>query len=229
MTSKVDVILTSYNRTWLLNDAITSVLAQTMPDFTLHIIDDGSKQETIDIIEFYAKRDRRIKYMQTYKKDKDRRKVCDYCVNINRVLRYSSSPYISYLTCDDVYYPMHLAALSERLDWNDTNDIVFGDQAVVKLNDTTGERQLLYYRNLPKQVASAANNIDHNMFMMRRYLLNIVGYWPTDAAIYGAGDGAYFEQIKEHNIIFYNIGHVTSEHRIHADSIQGRDLWPDLT
>lgn len=49
----VSVILPTYNRAWILEDAVKSVLAQDFPNIELIIIDDGSEDETADILDFY--------------------------------------------------------------------------------------------------------------------------------------------------------------------------------
>lgn len=52
-TPLVSVILPTYNRAWILEDAVKSVLAQDFVNIELIIIDDGSEDETADILDFY--------------------------------------------------------------------------------------------------------------------------------------------------------------------------------
>jgi glycosyltransferase involved in cell wall biosynthesis len=46
----VSVVITTQNRSLLLKRATASVLAQTYADYDLHIVDDGSTDETPDIV-----------------------------------------------------------------------------------------------------------------------------------------------------------------------------------
>ena len=51
---EVTVILPTYNRGWILKEAIDSVLAQDFKDFELIVVDDGSTDNTPQILESYA-------------------------------------------------------------------------------------------------------------------------------------------------------------------------------
>ena len=51
----VDVIIPTFNRAQYLDRAVQSVLSQTYKDFKLHIVDDGSTDETSSVLEKYEK------------------------------------------------------------------------------------------------------------------------------------------------------------------------------
>lgn len=59
-STTVSVIMACYNAAQYLDDAIRSVLAQTLTDFELVLIDDGSDDRTSEIIGHYAEADQRV-------------------------------------------------------------------------------------------------------------------------------------------------------------------------
>ena len=59
----VTVIVPTYNRGDLLRDTISSILGQTFEGFELIVVDDGSTDNTRDIVNEFN--DQRIKYIQT--------------------------------------------------------------------------------------------------------------------------------------------------------------------
>ncbi|MCA9750380.1 MAG: glycosyltransferase family 2 protein, partial [Romboutsia sp.] len=65
ITKLVSIILPTYNRAYVLNRAIDSVMSQTFKDWELIIIDDNSKDNTEDLIK--GINDKRIKYIKNIK------------------------------------------------------------------------------------------------------------------------------------------------------------------
>jgi spore maturation protein CgeD len=212
------VILTSYNRTDFLEKSINSVLNQTIKNFIVWIIDDGSKKETRDIIHNYSILDDRIRYIQTNKKDSERKKFVDYSNNINMCLKLIENPedYVFYLVCDDYFFPNHLDLLSKALDKNPSWMVVFGDQKVVRYDD-----QLKFIRRNPSVVEHASCKIDHIQVGHRKKLIDEIGYWPIDLKFYGHGDAAFWEKINKKYPFYKATGEVTNVNRHHKNSIQG--------
>ena len=60
MNAAVSVIIPTYNNRELLRDSVGSVLNQSFADFELLIIDDGSKDNTAELVKTFT--DKRIKY-----------------------------------------------------------------------------------------------------------------------------------------------------------------------
>jgi glycosyltransferase involved in cell wall biosynthesis len=58
MPHKVSVIIPIYNRADLLPRAMSSVLNQTFQDFELIIVDDGSTDNTKQVVEEFQKKDK---------------------------------------------------------------------------------------------------------------------------------------------------------------------------
>lgn len=59
----ISIIIPVYNREAFIGQAIESVLGQSVVDFELWVVDDGSKDRTSDIVQGYAQRDARVNYV----------------------------------------------------------------------------------------------------------------------------------------------------------------------
>ena len=63
-TPLVSIIMPSYNGTKWIEKAILSVLVQSFVDFEFIIIDDGSRDNTQEVITVFTKYDKRIRYIK---------------------------------------------------------------------------------------------------------------------------------------------------------------------
>lgn len=100
----VSVLMTAYNREKYIAEAIGSVLASTYSAFELIIVDDCSKDGTVEIARSFAARDSRVK---VYVNEKN---LGDY-PNRNRAASYAGGRYLKYLDSDDVLYPHSLQVM----------------------------------------------------------------------------------------------------------------------
>lgn len=108
MCPRVSVLMTAYNRGHFIAEAIESVLGQTFTDFELIIVDDGSKDRTVEIALSYAARDSRIQVVV------NERNLGDY-PNRNHAAKLATGEFIKYHDSDDVMYPHCLAIMTALL------------------------------------------------------------------------------------------------------------------
>ena len=99
------IILPTYNRANFLPSAINSMVEQTFTDWELIIIDDGSTDNTADVVKNFS--DHRIKYY--YQKNSERSAAR------NNGLKHSTGTYICFLDSDDYYLPSRLHNLYEGI------------------------------------------------------------------------------------------------------------------
>jgi glycosyltransferase involved in cell wall biosynthesis len=59
----VAILLSTYNGALFLEDLLTSILNQSYSEFTLYIRDDGSSDTTINIVESFIKKDKRVIFL----------------------------------------------------------------------------------------------------------------------------------------------------------------------
>jgi len=97
-TPFLSVIIPTYNRETFLKIALESVLNQTVKDFELLIVDDGSTDNTSDLIKSYH--DKRIKYL--YQPNNG------VASARNLGLKFSKGEFIAFLDSDDRWDPKKL-------------------------------------------------------------------------------------------------------------------------
>lgn len=100
--------MTAYNRENYIAEAIESILAQTFKDFELIIVDDRSKDRTLEIARRYTT-DARV---QVHVNEKN---LGDY-PNRNRAAELARGRYLKYLDADDIMYPDCLEIMTEQME-----------------------------------------------------------------------------------------------------------------
>lgn len=93
---KISVVIPTYNRAKQIKKSVNSVLKQTYDNLEVIIVDDGSTDNTKDVIKKMQLKDSRIKFY-SYKKNKGA------CYARNYGIKKSTGKYISFQDSDDVY------------------------------------------------------------------------------------------------------------------------------
>jgi len=95
---QVSVIIPTYNRDWILKETIDSILAQDYKDFELIVVDDGSTDNTSEVLASYEN-DVRIFFQENKGVSAAR----------NRGIAESSGQFIAFLDSDDLWLPQKLS------------------------------------------------------------------------------------------------------------------------
>lgn len=93
---KVSIIIPTYNRSHFILDAIDSVLNQTFQDFEIIVIDDGSTENTKEILSKYGS------IIYAYQENRGRAEAR------NAGIRQAKGEYIAFLDDDDIWLPQKL-------------------------------------------------------------------------------------------------------------------------
>lgn len=109
---KVTILLPVYNAEKYVSQAIDSILKQTFEDFELLIINDGSTDESEEII--FSFKDPRIRYL----KNTQNRKLVD---TLNKGIESARGEYIARMDADDISLP---ARLQKQVSFLDNNPLV---------------------------------------------------------------------------------------------------------
>lgn len=116
---KVSVLMLTYERANILSSAIDSILNQTYKDFELIILNDGSTDNTDEIIKPYLKKDKRIRYYQN-----SSNKGIPY--SRNKALKLARGKYITFMDDDDYSYPTKLEKQVAFIKSSPHTDVVIG-------------------------------------------------------------------------------------------------------
>lgn len=107
-TPIISVVMPAYNAGKYIGQAIESVMAQTMRDWELIIVDDCSTDETLGIAGHYAEKDRRIRIIK-----RDKRAGRAFEPRSDAILA-ARTEWISKLDADDILAPDCLELLMKR-------------------------------------------------------------------------------------------------------------------
>ncbi|WMI65827.1 glycosyltransferase family 2 protein [Aestuariibaculum sp. YM273] len=102
MTNKplVSVIIPTYNRAHLISETLDSVLAQTYANWECIVVDDGSTDNTENMIKNYVAIDHKFKF---YNRPENAIKGASSCRNFG--LKRASGKYVVFLDSDDLLLP----------------------------------------------------------------------------------------------------------------------------
>lgn len=119
----VDVVITNYNRSAMVQNAILSVLKQTFTDFMLYVVDDGSTDDSLKVIHSMCDRDPRCCVIESAH------------IGLNGSVKdmgasHGTSPYLTFVDSDDT---IAINALDEVMKAFQEHpvDIIYTDQIVV--------------------------------------------------------------------------------------------------
>ena len=157
----ISVIIPSYNYEKYIQQTICSVLEQTYKNFQLIIVDDGSDDNSLNIIYDFANRDSRIKVLQH-----NDRKNHGLSATLQLGIHAADGKYIAILEADDLWTPDCLELRVEAIKGN--VGVVFNDIEPLIMNGANAE---WFYAYVPRVMAEHRKKIGDNKninFEMRK-------------------------------------------------------------
>ena len=171
-TPIVSVIVPTYNRLGMLRGALESILAQTLRDFEIIVVNDAGK----DVEEVVAGLNcgGRITYVRH---DRNR----GLAAARNTGLRLAQGKYIAYLDDDDLYYPDHLETLVTHLE-KYGGKVAYTDahRAIQKMTEggyVTINRDIPSSRDFNRDQFLVSNYVPVLCFMHEKACLEESGYF----------------------------------------------------
>lgn len=159
------IVIPTYNRAAFLRNTIMTVLNQSFGDFELIVVDDGSSDNTQDIVG--SIQDARIHYIKIANGERGAAR--------NAGFRRSQGEYINFLDSDDCLYPHHLMSASEFIETQHSPPIF---HLAFDVKDETGKilRMCPKIRNINQAILNgnvlSCNGVFIRSDVMKRNLFN---------------------------------------------------------
>jgi glycosyltransferase involved in cell wall biosynthesis len=233
---RFSIVLISYNQRAYLPDALRSVREQTLDDWEIVAVDDGSTDGTLELLRAEAARDARLRVVALENGGAPGR-------SRNHGLDHVRGELVSFLDADDLYPRTRLAELHAAFERYPQAQLVFGD--LVKFEDAPDERRpgtlaargaetaLLGLAAEPTTPPGGATLLDRRSVL--EYAMTVVQPWATlncvarreaiagpglrfDASLRNGEDFEFFTRIAAAGDVVY-LPAVVGYYRIHATNI----------
>ena len=156
-TPKVSVIIPIYNAGKYLHACLDSVVNQTLKEIEIICVDDGSTDNSLQIVQDYVKRDPRIKAFSQPNMNAGAAR--------NRGLQYATGKYLSFLDADDFFELNMLELAFEKAEEAKADIVVFRSDLYYEKDNRYDEmRYTVVEENLPEQRPFAGTDIKRDIF-----------------------------------------------------------------
>ena len=213
----ISVCMPVYNAKRYIGEAIESILAQTFRDFEFLIIDDGSTDRSLAILERYAAQDTRIRLSS--------RPNAGYVVRLNEMLHQARGDLIARMDADDVALPERFARQVEFLHSHPEVDVVGGAQEQIS---SKGHYLSIHYdpqghEEIEERGLTGVCAINHPSVMMRRKAVLAVGGYQVE--LMPAEDLDLWLRMGERGRLA-NLPDVITRYRLHDSSVSAIAATP---
>ncbi|SHI41890.1 Glycosyl transferase family 2 [Clostridium cavendishii DSM 21758] len=162
----ISVIMPVYNCEDYVSQSIECILNQTFKDFEFIIIDDGSTDNTLDIIKYYAEKDNRIVCISRENRGLVR--------SLNEGIKISNRKYIARMDADDLCTLDRLEKQYSYMEKNNNVDFLGCDYEVFFDNDVFDVENRIELNNFDAEefIIGKGYSICHPSFFIRKEVLN---------------------------------------------------------
>ena len=208
----ISVVMPAFNSSNFIAKAIESILSQTFQDFELILVDDGSTDNTLEIMTHYRQQDNRIQIIQS------KHMGCSCARNLG--INQSKFPWIAVMDADDIALPKRFAKQIEAANAN-PKVVAWGTYVHhVKLKDevlSLHKHGLLteeeFYDN--RKRGDVPFVIHPTSLIKKEILLRVGGY---DQKFSDADDFELFDRLSDHGSILV-IPEPLLLYRLHSQSV----------
>ena len=209
---QVSIVMPVWNGDKYLKECIDSILIQSFSNFELIIVDDGSTDNTVDIINSYQ--DDRIKLIK--------KKHSGISDSLNLGIENAKGKYIARIDADDMMYPDRLNTQVLYMENNPQIDILgtgfeWGNDKPVKeyYQPRTGQVTL-------REFLEIGNKIGHPTVMMKKESLLKLPGGIYESYYNGAEDLKLWITALQENLVIHNLKTPTTYYRQHENQVTAK-------
>jgi glycosyltransferase involved in cell wall biosynthesis len=209
----VSIMMPAYNAEKFIRSAIESVLAQTYPDWELIVVNDGSSDQTANIVEQFL--DPRIRLIEQQNSGE--------AVARNTALREMKGEYVAFLDADDMYLENHLELTVEALESYPEWDGVYTDGVHIdtlgnELPTLSSRRRGPFQGWIFEQLVRASDVFGPPICVVLRRDKIVASGTRFDSRIVIGPDWDFFTRFSENSRFGY-VNRITCKYRIHKTNI----------
>jgi len=205
MKPQISVVLSTHNRaSHYLPRAINSVIAQSFQDWELLVIDDGSTDNTSEVVASFT--DKRIRYYKIKNFGCDTRPK-------NTGIQRANADLVAFLDDDNSFRPDHLQALYNAFQKDSSIGVAYADRWVHFEDAEQGQDQIGINMDFDYSTLMKRNFIDTSDVLVRKDILFKVGGF--DESIRKFIDWNLWVRIAKYGYKFFHVPIILTEYTVH--------------
>lgn len=203
---KVSIVLPCYNGAMMIGEAIESIIAQTYKDWELIIVNDCSTDNTLEVVNAYAAKDKRIRVVSNEKNSK-------LPATLNNGFRKARGEYWTWTSDDNLLLPTMLEEMVGYLDEHPDVGFLVADEDYIDMRG-----RVLWTHVIPDDVALRLplNCYIGAAFMYRAEIAKRIGEYRED--LFLVEDFEYFLRLND-NCRLAHLPKVLYQYRDNPDSL----------
>jgi glycosyltransferase involved in cell wall biosynthesis len=209
---KISVVLPVFNGGAYLAPAVQSILDQDFKDFELLVLDDGSTDQSLAVLQKFADQDARVRIIS--------RPNRGLVKTLNEGVGLAKGQYIARMDADDIAFPERLRLQAKYMDEH-PECVCVGSS--VELMDESGRKLTIWPQlqdddAIQREAMKGHTTICHPSSMIRRSVLIACGGYRS--SMYPAEDLDLWLRLGENGKLA-NLAQVLLRYRMHGASISG--------
>lgn len=160
---RFSIIIPCYNTAPYLKKCLESIIRQTYQNWEIIAVNDGSTDNTLDILKDYSEKDNRIKVINQENKGVSAAR--------NKAIEAAKGEYLIFIDSDDWYKDGHsLEQIVESLAHDDIDIIVFRYQCVKEKKEDCSENVLFYFNKMKEYIYTGEKYLYTVLSIDKQYL-----------------------------------------------------------